>query len=71
MSTQRGLAREVADGHLDASIDRHALNAFLGSAFYGYAIFREPFASELGLTVEELDKRIGRLLDRIVAGLPL
>jgi len=67
--TQRELARDVADGHLDPSIDRNALNAFLGSALYGYAIFREPFASELGLPVEQLDKRIGRLLDRIVAGL--
>jgi len=67
--TQRELTRDVAEGHLDASVDRLAFNALIPAALYGYVIFREAFASESGLRVEDLDERVADLLDRVVAGL--
>jgi AcrR family transcriptional regulator len=68
-ATQQELARDVAGGHLDASVDPSAFNALVPAALYGYVIFREAFAAEMGLRVEELDERVGALLDRLMASL--
>lgn len=67
--TQRELGRDVAEGHLDPTVDRKAFNALIPAAWYGYAVFRKPFAAELGLTVEQLDRRVQALFDRILEGL--
>jgi hypothetical protein len=67
--TQRELARDAAEGDLDPGVDRKALNALIPGALYGYVIFRDTFAAELGFTVEQLDKRVGALFDRLLPGL--
>lgn len=64
---QDGLARDKQEGTLDVDIDTIALHAFLVTAAYGYALYREPFARELGLATEALDERVlGLLADRIL-----
>ncbi|HET9692630.1 MAG TPA: TetR/AcrR family transcriptional regulator [Acidimicrobiales bacterium] len=66
--TREGLQRAVDAGELDADVDLDALHTVLVTAGYGYALYREGFARELGVDVETLDGKVndllyGRLLD--------
>ena len=67
--TQQGLADDVEAGSLDPGVDRQALNVLVPAALYGYVMFRDAFAAELGLTTEQLDRRVWALWDRLLATL--
>lgn len=65
--TQEGLQRSVEDGDIDPDIDLVALHTILVTATYGYSLYRESFAREFGVNVEDLDARVSSLLyDRLV-----
>lgn len=68
-ATRRLLERDVADGHLDPEIDIDAVHAAAVSLVYGYVLYRERFARELGTGVTALDERVATVLDRMLGGL--
>ncbi len=59
---QDSMRRDKAEGTLAADVDTTALHALLVTGAYGYALYREPFARELGIDLEELDERVLALL---------
>ncbi|MEM7324570.1 MAG: TetR/AcrR family transcriptional regulator [Actinomycetota bacterium] len=56
------LHQDMARGDLDPAHDAEALHIALTSLHRGYAVFREPFSQRLGVSVEELDDRVGAIL---------
>ena len=67
--TQARLHRAVDTGDIDPDLDLRALHAFIVSSVYGYVLYREPFAAELGLEVSELDDRFSELYEKIMLSL--
>lgn len=66
--TLQVLARDVEQGHLD-DVDLDAVHIATVSLAYGYVLYRERFAAELGVGVTELDRRFATIADRMLAGL--
>jgi len=62
------LRRDVGEGNLEA-LDLEVLHVSLVSLAYGYVLYRERFASELGVPVTQLDGRFIALCDRVLEGL--
>ncbi len=66
--THHVLARDVDQGHLD-DVDLDAVHIATVSLAYGYVLYRERFAAELGVGVTELDRRFAVIADRMLSGL--
>ena len=66
--TLRVLERDVAEGHLD-DVDLDAVHVAMVSLAYGFVLYRERFAAELGVGVSELDERFASITDRMLSGL--
>jgi len=66
--TLRVLERDVAEGHLD-DVDLDAVHVAMVCLAYGFVLYREHFAAELGVGVTELHKRFAAITDRMLAGL--
>jgi hypothetical protein len=66
--TVEALERDVEQGHLDR-VDLDATHVALVSLTYGYVLYRNRFAAELGIPVRELDERLMMLADRMLEGL--
>jgi len=62
------LARDVEQGHLD-DVDLESVHIATVSLAYGYVLYRQHFAAELGVGVTELDRRFAAIADRMFAGL--
>lgn len=62
------LGRDVEEGHLD-DVDLEAVHIATVSLAYGYVLYRERFAAELGIGVTELDRRFAAIADRMFSGL--
>ena len=60
------LGRDVHEGRLPADTDVAALHAVTSATMRGYAIFREAFARELGMPVDELDERAGVAFEKLL-----
>ncbi|MBH1933478.1 TetR/AcrR family transcriptional regulator [Streptomyces sp. AV19] len=56
--TRQALARDVADGVLPPGFDGEAAHILNMSAALGYAVFREAFARDMGIPLDELDERV-------------
>jgi AcrR family transcriptional regulator len=56
------LERDRALGLIPEGTDLPALHAVYAAAIYGYVVYREVFARDLGVTVEELDTRVADTL---------
>lgn len=67
--TRTRLARDVNEGNLPPDLDTEATHVTLASLVYGYLVFRERFAAELGVSVMALDERIAGVLERLLHGL--
>ncbi len=67
--TQGLLSQAVQRGELDADLDRHGVHAFLVTAIYGYVLYREAFASEMGVALPELDESFAEVYERAVRSL--
>jgi AcrR family transcriptional regulator len=66
-SVQKRLRQDVERGEIDPDVDLVAFHALLVTAAYGYTLYRESFARELGVDVDDLDARVGSLIfDRII-----
>lgn len=63
------LEEDRRKGDLPEQLDAGALHAALDSLVYGYALFRDRFAAELGRPVRELDRNVEQVLDRLLQGL--
>jgi hypothetical protein len=61
------MSAEAEAGELPVE-DIDALHALIMSTVYGYSLYRNHLARQLGVTVEELDDRVGRSLDQLVGG---
>ena len=59
---------DVEVGDLDPDTDTEALYVAIASLAYGYAIFRTRLAEELEIGLDELDERLVRMADRLIAG---
>lgn len=66
--TRQRLAEDVDNGDLD-DLDLDAVHVAAVSLTYGYVLYRERFADELGVSVTELDDRFGAIADRMYRGL--
>lgn len=66
--TRQRLAEDVDAGDLD-DVDLEAVHVASVSLTYGYVLYRERFAHELGISVTELDDRFGAVADRMYRGL--
>lgn len=66
--TRQRLGEDVDNGDLD-DLDLEAVHVATVSLTYGYVLYRERFAHELGVSVTELDDRFGAVADRMYRGL--
>jgi AcrR family transcriptional regulator len=60
--------RDIEVGDLDPDTDTEALYVAIASLVYGYAIFRTRLAEELDIGLDDLDDRLVRTADRLIAG---
>lgn len=64
--------RDVETGELPPDSDVELLHVMTASTYLGYAIFREAFADETGISLADLDERAravyDRMLDALAAG---
>lgn len=68
--TQLGLRRGVQEGDIDPDLDLLAFHTLFVTATYGYTLYRERFARELGVDVADLDARVSGLIhDRLLVAL--
>ncbi|HET6953750.1 MAG TPA: TetR/AcrR family transcriptional regulator [Acidimicrobiales bacterium] len=63
------LARDVEERILDPDLDTEAAHVSLAALVYGYIVFRERFAAEIGTEADDLDERVARMTERMVGGL--
>lgn len=67
-ATQERLAADVASGDLD-DLDLDAIHVVTVSMTYGYVLYRERFADEIGTEPEDLDDRVAAVTERMLRGL--
>ncbi|OPC79257.1 hypothetical protein B4N89_34945 [Embleya scabrispora] len=67
--TRRSLERDQARGDLPADADPIAAHVMTGAAQIGYIVFREIYARDTGIPLDELDERAARVFDAMVAGI--
>ncbi|WP_393059521.1 helix-turn-helix domain-containing protein [Streptomyces sp. LN549] len=67
--TRQSLERDQERGALPADADAVAAHVMTAAAQMGYVIFRETYARDTGIPLEELDERASRAFARMVAGL--
>lgn len=63
------LQGDVDRGDLAADVDLDAVHVATVSLTYGYVLYRERFAAEIGIGVTALDERFAVVVDRMLAGL--
>lgn len=66
--TLEALERDVDEGLLD-NLDLDAVHVAMVSLAYGFVLYRERFAAEMGVGVSELDERFAVIADRMLSGL--
>ncbi|KKB84435.1 hypothetical protein VW29_10825 [Devosia limi DSM 17137] len=59
------LERDQALGLVGETKDLPALHASYAASVYGYALFREIFARDLGIEVAELDERVAKQFEHL------
>ncbi|WP_426368004.1 TetR/AcrR family transcriptional regulator [Streptomyces sp. E-08] len=67
--TRRSLERDRREGALPPDADAVAAHVMAASALVGYVIFREAYARDTGIPLDELDERAEGAYARMVAGL--
>ncbi|MFE4798756.1 TetR/AcrR family transcriptional regulator [Streptomyces sp. NPDC056708] len=67
--TRRSLERDQEEGFLPDDADAVAAHVMTAAAQMGYVIFREAYARDTGIPLEELDERAAGAFARMVAGL--
>ncbi|MEE1738699.1 helix-turn-helix domain-containing protein [Streptomyces sp. BE147] len=67
--TRQSLARDTEEGALPPDADAVAAHMMTAAAQMGYVIFREAYARDTGIPLEELDARAARAFTLMVAGL--
>ena len=65
---QELLDLDIAEGRLSEDIDPVGVHTAAVTAVYGYVLYREAFARELGIPVTELDVKVSRIFDRMLDG---
>ncbi|MGW0819474.1 hypothetical protein ACWD00_40920 [Streptomyces viridiviolaceus] len=67
--TRKSLERDKAEGALPEDADEVAAHVMTAAAQMGYVIFREAYARDTGIPLEELDERAARAFTRMITGL--
>ncbi len=67
--TRQSLERDRTEGALPEDADAVAAHVMTAAAQMGYVIFREAYARDTGIPLEELDERAADAFARMVAGL--
>jgi len=67
--TRKSLERDEAEGALPEGADSVAAHVMTAAAQMGYVIFREAYARDTGIPLEELDERAARAFTQMTAGL--
>lgn len=67
--TRTALERDKQSGDLPADSDAVALHVFMVAAYKGYLVFREPFARDIDVPVEQLDARVSAVHDQVLDAL--
>ena len=63
------LRRDIDQGELLGGVDLDAVHVAAVSLVYGYVLYRDAFAAEVGTSVAELDLRVAEAFDRMLGGL--
>lgn len=67
--TRQSLERDEGEGSLPKGADVVAAHVMTAAAQMGYVIFREAYARDTGIPLEELDERAADAFAQMVAGL--
>ncbi len=67
--TQSLLRDAVTSGELDSNLDVRAVHSFLVTSVYGYVLYREAFAAELGVELGDLDGQFTVVFERALRSL--
>jgi len=67
--TRRSLERDQAEGALPAAGDALAAHVMTAAAQMGYIIFREVYARDTGIPLDELDERAQDVYARMISGI--
>ncbi len=67
--TQSLLRNAVTSGELDPNLDVRAVHSFLVTSVYGYVLYREAFAAELGIELGALDDQFTVVFERALRSL--
>ena len=67
--TRKALERDVAEGELPPDADPVVAHIMTAATTMGYRLFRDIYARDAGIDVEELDERAARVFDRMLEGL--
>ncbi|MCB8907667.1 MULTISPECIES: TetR/AcrR family transcriptional regulator [unclassified Streptomyces] len=67
--TLQSLDRDKADGSLPEDADAVAAHVMTAAAQMGYVIFREAYARDTGIPLDELDERAAQAFSLMIAGL--
>ncbi|MEC3916898.1 TetR/AcrR family transcriptional regulator [Nocardia sp. CDC160] len=67
--TRAALDRDCDTGVLPSDADGEVMHALTAATYLGYCVFREAFARDLGIPVDELDGRAAAVYERMVSGL--
>jgi len=66
---RRSLANDLATGALPPDADAIVAHVMTTVAYKGYCIFRENAAREIGIPLDELDRRARAVFDQMLAGI--
>lgn len=67
--TRSTYRRDVDAGTLPEDADTDLIHVMSMATYVGYGLLREAVASELGVPLEDLDRRAGRVFEAMVGGL--
>ncbi|WP_342661634.1 hypothetical protein Rruber_05441 (plasmid) [Rhodococcus ruber] len=67
--TLANLARDQQTGHLPPDADALVMHVMTAATYMGYCIFREVFARDTGIPVDELDVRAQQVYELMLEGL--
>ncbi|MCU4183027.1 TetR/AcrR family transcriptional regulator [Acidiferrimicrobium sp. IK] len=64
--TRAALQRDQEEGGLPSGADGLAMHAFTVAAYKGYVVFRVALARDIGVPVEDLDRRVLAVFDEVL-----
>lgn len=68
-AARASLEKDVKDGYLPADADAMVAHALTSVTYRGYCIYREVMAREVGIPLDQLDKRARKIFEQMLEGI--